>query len=292
MCQFLRHALLAIAASLVAVPAAKAQKPERIVVAGGDLTEIVFALGHGDRLIGVDSTSGYPETAKDLAQIGYVRRISAEGILSLSPDLMLVADDAGPVDTLSALSSAGIRIEIAPTTTSVDDIPDKIRFVATALSDPDAGEALATTFIQDLAAARTMVGDLSDRPRVLFILSTSGGAPLVGGPGSTADLLIREAGAQNAASGFEGYKPMNREAIIAAAPDVILMTQAHSDRLGGLDDVLDRPDIALTPAGRARRGVTLDALTLLGMGPRTPTAIRQLATRIRMSTPDIGEPDG
>ncbi|MEM7547778.1 MAG: ABC transporter substrate-binding protein [Pseudomonadota bacterium] len=277
---------------MVAVPAAKAQKPERIVVAGGDLTEIVFALGHGDRLIGVDSTSGYPETAKDLAQIGYVRRISAEGILSLSPDLMLVADDAGPVDTLSALSSAGIRIEIAPTTTSVDDIPDKIRFVATALSDPDAGEALATTFIQDLAAARTMVGDLSDRPRVLFILSTSGGAPLVGGPGSTADLLIREAGAQNAASGFEGYKPMNREAIIAAAPDVILMTQAHSDRLGGLDDVLDRPDIALTPAGRARRGVTLDALTLLGMGPRTPTAIRQLATRIRMSTPDIGEPDG
>lgn len=274
----------AAAALLWAGAAGGADAPARIVTAGGDLTEIVVALGAQDRIVGVDSTSIWPPSVTALAQVGYVRRLSAEGVLSLTPDLVLAADDAGPAPALDLLRSAGVAIAVAPETKVVEDVSDKIRFVGEALDERDAAEALVSEFESGLSAARSKVEDVladgAPRRRVLFILSTLGGAPVVGGTGTSADVLITEAGGINAAGAIEGYKPMNAEALIEAAPDLILMTQAHSDRLGGLEDVMARPDVSLTPAGQAGRGATMDALLLLGMGPRTPEAIATLAAKI------------
>ncbi|MEL7466606.1 MAG: ABC transporter substrate-binding protein [Pseudomonadota bacterium] len=286
----IRAFLLALS---LAVPSfAFADDGPRIVVAGGDLTEIVFALGRGDDVVGVDTTSGWPLEATTREQVGYMRRLSAEGVLSLTPDLLLVAPDAGPKSVLELIEKAGVEIATAPGDDGADGVADKIAFVSTALGATEAGEAAKKDYQLRLDGAREIASGDATGQRVLFVLSIRDGAPIVGGADTSANEMIREAGAVNAAADIDGYKPMNAEAIIAAAPDVILMTNAHADRLGGLDDVLDRPDISLTPAGRERRAVLMDALLLLGMGPRTPEAIVELSRGLSAKRDNDASEDG
>lgn len=257
--------------------AAPASAADRIVIAGGDLTEIVFALGAGDRVAGVDQTSTHPAAANGLPQIGYVRRLSAEGVLSLAPDLVIAAHEAGPVTVLEQLRSAGVKVSRAPAAAGADGIATKIRFVGRALGDEERAGALAARVEADLETIAHRIASLQSRPRVLFILMVRDGAPMVAGSGTAADEMLRLAGAENAVMGFEGYKSMSREAIIAAAPEAVVMMTSHADAAGGIDAVLSRPDFALTPAGRERRGVTMEGGLLLGFGPRTPEAVELLA---------------
>ncbi|MEM8790174.1 MAG: ABC transporter substrate-binding protein [Pseudomonadota bacterium] len=254
---------------------------KRIVVAGGDLTEIVFALGSGGDVVGVDQTSLFPQEATSLPQIGYVRRLAAEGILSLSPDLVLAADDAGPKIAFDQLQAANVTIARAPETPEPADIAKKIAFVGEAIGKKAAADDLATAFLADLASVKEKVARLPDRPKVLFILSVQGTAPLVGGRDTAAHVMIEAAGGENAASAFDGFKPMNKEAILAAQPDVILMMQQHAQRIGGIEKVMARPEISLTPAGQKNRHVTMDGLFLLGFGPRTADAIAELAAALQ-----------
>ncbi|QHQ37036.1 heme/hemin ABC transporter substrate-binding protein [Algicella marina] len=257
--------------------AALAQPYERIVTAGGDLTEVVTALGAADSIVGIDSTSTYPAEITDLPDIGYVRALSAEGVLTLRPDLLIGAYDTGPEAVLGQLQAAGVQVEIAPGGEDAQSVPAKIRFVGDLLGKSREATALIAAYEADMAELATALQGVEDRPRVLFILSMQNGAPLVGGALTAADKIIALAGGVNVATGFDGYKPMNREAILAAAPDVILMMNGHADRLGGVDEVLALPEIALTPAGQNRRAITMDGMLLLGFGPRTPLAARELA---------------
>ena len=258
-------------------PAPAETPPTRVVVAGGDLTEIVFALGAGNTLVGVDQTSTWPPQAADLPQIGYVRRLSSEGILSLAPDLLIAAHDAGPALVLQQLRRAGVMVAQAPDTDNAAGVMTKIMFIGQVLDREVEAQALTDEFQAELAAVQAEVMARTTRPRVLFVLSIMGNAPLIGGRDTAADEMIRLAGATNAAASIHGYKPMGREAILAAQPDVILLMDSHADTLGGVEEVLARPEIALTPAGQAGRAVTMDGLLLLGFGPRTPQAVAQLA---------------
>lgn len=279
--QWLAAALLAAAGIAGSAAGASAAGPadthERVVIAGGDLTEIAWALGAEEWIVGVDTTSTWPKAATELPQIGYVRRLSAEGVLSLKPDLLIAAADSGPDIALDRLRAAGVTVEIAPEVEQASEIPKKITFVGKALDLPEKAAALIDKFNREMAATREKVGDPAERPKVLFILSLQGGAPLVGGEGTTAAQMIALAGGRNAVSAFEGYKPMSREAIIAAAPDVILMMRQHAEQSGGIEAMLARPEIALTPAGQAGRGITMDGMLLLGFSLRTPQAIAELA---------------
>ena len=277
----MRAALIGLVAGLVIAWQSEGAEPKpRIVVAGGDLTEIVFALGEGENIVGVDQTSTWPEATTDLPQIGYVRRLAPEGILSLAPDLVLLADDAGPQIALDQLTAAGVDLAKAPPSKTVDAIPEKIAFVGAALDREAEARALVKSFQQELDAVRSKISTLPTGPQVLFILSIQGGAPLVGGRDTTADEMIRLAGAENAGAMLNGYKPMNKEAILAAAPDVILMMDQHATRAGGIEGILSRPEIALTPAGQAGRAVTMEGMLLLGFGPRTPEAVAKLAREL------------
>jgi len=267
----------------------RAEPPQRLVSAGGDLTEIIVALGMDDRLVGVDTTSTYPPRVTDLPQIGYVRSLTAEGVLSLAPDLMIASHDAGPATALDQLRAAGLTVALAPDIEGAPGVPAKMRFVGDLLDRESQAEELAATFEQDMADVARVIDQLEDRPKVLFILFVRDGTPIVGGRGSSADAIITLAGGQNAADGIEGYKPMNREAMIAAAPDVVLMMTRYVESEGGLDRILARPDVALTPAGQARRAVVMDGLLLLGFGPRTPQAVRDLARALHpQAGPQLG----
>ena len=259
---------------------------ERLISVGGSVTEIVYALGAGDRLVAVDSTSSYPPAADDLPDVGYMRRLSAEPILALEPELLLLVEDAGPQATIDQLRAAGVRIVTLPDEPSLAGVRKKIGQVAAALELPEAGEAL----VQRIEAAQRDVAEklmaVSSRPSVLFLLSVGNGAPLAAGRGTSAAGIIELSGGRNALDGFAGYKPLSPEAAAAAQPDVILVTARTLERLGGREALLARPELAASPAASAGRLIAMDALLLLGFGPRTAEAMARLAQALH---PDVME---
>ena len=257
--------------------AAAESGPRRVVCIGGALTEIVYALGAGDRLVGVDTTSVFPSEAQKLPQVGYQRQLSAEGVLAQKPDLVIATADAGPRAVLRQLREAGIRVEIVPIGYSPHAVQDKVRRVAAALGLVRQGQALEKrldTAWRDLDA---QLGTASSRPRVLFILAHAGPALMVAGRETAADAMINLAGGVNALEEMEGYKPLSPEAVIGGAPEVILITGEGLETVGGTAKLWDKPGLAKTPAARSGRVVAMNALYLLGFGPRTPRAVEELA---------------
>ena len=249
----------------------------RIVSVGGTLTEIAFALGAGERIVGADTTSSWPPEVEQVEKVGYMRRLSAEGVLSLRPDLVLLDDNAGPATGIEQLRAAGVRLAIAPEGTGLDSVVPKIRFVGETLGRATEAEALATRFEEQMGLLQSQLAAIEARPRVLLLISVGRGAPLAAGSDTAAEAIIDLAHGRNAVVGLTGYKPLSAEAAIAAAPDVLLLPQHVADSAGGADAVLQRPDLAITPAGRNGRVVVMDSLKLLGFGLRTPEAVAELA---------------
>ncbi len=270
--------LLALAVSQAAAGAG--EPPRRVVSVGGDLTEIVYALGAQDRLVAVDSTSSYPPAAEALPDVGYLRQLAAEPILALDPDLLLLAEEAGPPAVIAQLREAGVAMLRVPDSESPAGVGDKVRRVAAALGLEAEGRALAARIAATQREVAARLAPIEARPRVLFVLSVGRGAPLAAGQGTAADSVIALAGGRNALQGVEGYKPLSPEAAVGARPEVILVTEATLQRLGGRDALLARPELAASPAAAAGRLVAMDALLLLGFGPRTPQAVAELAAAL------------
>ena len=98
---------------------------DRIVSVGGDITEIIYPLGAGDRIVATDSTSVYPAAANDTPKVGYLRRLSAEGVLSVEPDLILISGAARPAEAVAQIRASGVRIiEMEPDYT-IDGIKER-----------------------------------------------------------------------------------------------------------------------------------------------------------------------
>lgn len=253
-----------------------ADPAKRVLTLGGSITEIAVALGAQDRLIARDTTSTFPPEVTTLPDVGYFRALSPEGILALNPDLILSESGAGPQEALDVLIAAGIPFIIAPEDTSPDGVIAKIETVAQALDLPDEGTALAAKIAAGLAQAKTAAATVQTPKRVLFLLSLQGGRIMAGGEGSSAESIIRLAGGINAGTGFQGYRQITDEAIIAAAPDVILMMDREGDLAITDADVLAHPALSQTPAARSGAILRMDGLLLLGFGPRTPQAASDL----------------
>jgi len=285
-----RTLVVLLASFLIGLPVANATaaepRPARVVSIGGSVTEIVHALGEGDRLVARDTTSSYPETVTDLPDVGYMRALSAEGELSVGPDLVIAAEGAGPPETVAILAAADLPFVTVPDGYTRRAVHAKIMAVADALGVPEKGATLAAD--TDAALERVAADSRSDTPRrVLFVLAIQGGRILAAGTDTAADGIIALAGGINAITGFEGYKPLTDEAISAAAPDVILMMDRRGDHAIADADLLAHPAIATTPVAQAGREaiVRMDGLLLLGFGPRTPQAVQRLHAALY---PDAG----
>ena len=269
------------------VLAARAGATERIVSVGGATTEIVYRLGDGDRIVAVDTTSLFPVATARKPKVGYMRALAAEPIIALNPSLVLAVEDSGPPQVLDQLREAGIRVVIVPDKPTADGVLTKVAVIAAALNRHEEGKLLSERLRHQLEAARQRISSIRTRPRVLFLLSVgNGGAPMTGGRETASDGIIRLAGGENAVNGFEGYKPVSPEAIVEAAPDIVLVTSRSLRLLGGLEKLLAMPSIAATPAGKARRVVTMDGLLMLGFGPRIGEAVITLAQRLHPALPD------
>ncbi len=272
----LRIFLLALTLSVGMGSGLRADTPKRVVTVGGAVTEIVYALGAEDLIAGSDTTSYFPPAAEKLPKVGYMRALSAEGILSLRPDLLIVTDDAGPPAVLKQIESVGTNILYLKSGRSVADIEDSIRKLAEVLGREPQAKALMAKMDQDAATLADEVSELKAPPRVMFILQHGGGAPMVAGGGTAADSIIRLSGGKNVVTAYDGYKPLTPEAAVAMRPDAILITDQGLTQAGGKDALLKVPGVAATPAAKAGRVYAMDALLLLGFGPRMVEAARAL----------------
>ncbi|MGF6158559.1 iron complex transport system substrate-binding protein [Ensifer sp. KUDG1] len=267
-----------------AAMAEDAQKADvsRVVSVGGAVTEIIYALGEEGRLVGRDSTSTYPEAAKTLPDVGYMRQLAPEGIIAVNPSAIVAVEGSGPPEALAVLKGANIAFTSVPETFDKGGIPAKIRAVGAFLGVEDKAETLAKSVEADLdaAVAEGSARADSERKRVLFILSTQGGKVMASGQGTAANGIIELAGAVNAVGTFPGYKALSDEAIVEAKPDVILMMDRGGEHSAKAEELFAMPALSLTPAAKNKALVRMDGLHLLGFGPRTASAVRELNAAI------------
>lgn len=273
-----------LTAFLLILPASAvwADPADRVLALGGAVTEIVYALGQGDRLVARDTTSSYPPAAEALPDVGYVRALSPEGVLSVDPDLILAIEGSGPPETMEVLAAANIRLVSVPEGYDAEAILRKIAIVAEALGAEEAGGQLARQVEASLSAAIAS-GHSDARPRVLFILSMTGGRIMAAGGGTAAEGIIGLAGGVNALEGFEGYKQVSDEAVLVADPDVILMMDRSGDHAADNAEIAAHPTLGQTRAAQTGAILRQPGLLLLGFGPRTPQAVEALSQAFRRS---------
>jgi iron complex transport system substrate-binding protein len=257
----------------------------RIVSIGGAITEILYALGLQKQVAAIDSTSLYPPRAlKEKPNVGYMRQLSAEGVLGLNPSVVLATEGSGPKETLAVLRAARVPFVLVPDRYTADSVVDKIRMVSQIAGVPARGKCLATAIQEDLAALTALRARTVKPKRVLFVLSFMNGRPMVAGRNTAADGIIALAGGVNAVTGFEGYKQVNDEAVIAAQPEVILVITRDGHHIDA-DTTFRHPALAASPAAARRAFVAMDGLYLLSFGPRTAQAVRDLAARLYPELP-------
>ncbi len=253
----------------------------RLVTVGTALTETVLALGAGSRLVGVDDAStNYLSEVSQIPKVGSFRTVSAEGILSLNPSLIIATADAGPPEAISQLKTAGAPLLILPVNYTVEGVKNQILTVARALNKVDKGNELTQAIDQDMASVQSLLAKPHPRLKVMFC----GRGPnmptaTISGKGTGIDEMITLAGGDNPFTSFQGFRPMTDEAVIAAAPDVLLMTERSFERVGNLDGAVQLPGIPLTPAGKNRRVIPVSDRYFQGFGPGIGTAVRDLALK-------------
>ena len=258
--------------------AVEVRSVERIVSLDGITTEILFALGVGEKVVGRDDSSYYPPEAQRLPSVGYQFRLSAEGILSLKPTLVIGREDVRPKEVVEQLERAGVAVVLVPATPSVEGAKAKIRTVAQAVGRVEQGEALVRALERDLLLLKAFQAQHAPKGRLkaLFLYLRSPGTTYVCGEGSTPVGVMALAGLDNAAQGIRECKPMTAESVVAARPEVIVVFKKGLESVGGLEGLLKLPGVAQTPAGEKRKVVTMDDLYLGSFGPRAGRAALDL----------------
>jgi iron complex transport system substrate-binding protein len=253
----------------------------RILSIGGDVTEILYALGAGDRIVGVDTTSQFPpEALKEKKSVGYMRALSSEGVISVGATVVLASEGSGPPEVVKTLKASSVPYVEVTDKSSAEAIVSKVRLVAKVVGAEAEGETLVQKVMDDfkvLADWRSKV----DRPlRALFVLAVQNGRVMVGGQNTSADAILKLAGAKNVADDVTGFRPLPDEAIVALAPDVIVAMRRSSDKDGhDLSQLSGMKGVQSTPAGVAKRIIMVDGLYTLGFGPRAPAAARDLMAK-------------
>lgn len=250
----------------------------RIAIAGGSITEIVYLLGAEDRIVAVDATSSFPDEAARFPSVGYVRNLSTEGLLSLSPTLILGENDMGPPEVLDQLSVTGVEIVTVPERHSAQGIADKVYCVAQVLGvDPQR--------VLGEARFRTDPALPDSGRRVGVVLGLQDGVPLAAGANTSGDGLLKMAGATNVFSAVDGWKPVSLEAMAAANPEFIVITERGVEAAGGMETVLAHPAVRLTTAGMRGQVIAMDGMAMLGFGPRTLDSAARLREQLAAAEP-------
>ncbi|WP_156850448.1 heme/hemin ABC transporter substrate-binding protein [Bartonella refiksaydamii] len=282
LCRLLRFFLIFILLSLhpfsqpvIAEPTTHFSENARIVSIGGSLTEIVYALGAQDQLIGRDSTSVYPQDALKLPVLGYMRALSPEGVLSLAPEGILLVEGSGPPATIDILKKTSIPLVVIPENYSRENVIEKVRLVGKAIHREAQAAELIKKISRDFVDNDALLAKVTKPKRVLFIFSVQNGRIMASGTDTAADSMIKLSGGINAITDYKGYKLINSEALLKSNPDIILLVK-HGKRYTNIEKILAIPAIQATNAAKNHAIKQMDAMYLLGFGPRTAEASREL----------------
>ncbi|SEP12291.1 hemin ABC transporter substrate-binding protein [Pseudomonas sp. NFACC39-1] len=257
-----------------------AQLPQRWVSAGGAVSEWVSALGGESKLVGVDTTSQHPEALRGLPSIGYQRQLSAEGILSLRPQILVGTEEMGPPPVLSQIRSAGVQVELFSATPDLPTLQDNLRHLGQLLGAEDQAAQLFDRYQQQLSQQKARVSKIQLKqkaPGVLLLIGSAGGKPMVAGLGTSADWLVQQAGGHNLAT-HKGYKSFSVETLAGLNPEVLVFAdRALSGEEARAALFRENPILSSTRAARAGRVIELDPTLLVGgLGPRLPQGLVKL----------------
>lgn len=261
--------------------ATAAELPQRWVSAGGALSEWVSALGGESKLVGVDTTSQHPQSLKALPSIGYQRQLSAEGILSLRPQILVGTEEMGPPPVLSQIRSAGVQIELFSAQPDLPTLQGNLAHLGKLLGAEDRAAQLLQNYQQQLEQQKVRVtrAQMNEKsPGVLLLLGHAGGKPLIAGKDTAADWLIQKAGGHNLAA-HTGYKPFSVESLVSLDPDVLVFAdRALTGDAARAALFKENPILSSTRAAKDGRVMELDTTLLVGgLGPRLPDAMKKLS---------------
>ncbi|MEM7217404.1 MAG: ABC transporter substrate-binding protein [Pseudomonadota bacterium] len=273
--------LLPSAAGAVTQSCDPVEDSGRIAAAGGSITEIIYLLGEQERLVAVDTTSVFPpEAMQRFPSLGYVRNLSAEGLVAMSPTLILGEEDMGPDEVLTQLGRLGVTSVRLAEDPSAAGIIEKVRCVAGIIGKAPLAQAKIDADLQSKLTALDAL-PTPDRPaRVALLLGIRDGVPLAAGSGTSGDGLLRMVRAQNVFADVSGWKPVSMESMAAMQPDIIVVPNRGANAEGGVEGFAAHPAIRLTPAAQRGRIIAMDGMAILGFGPRTLDAALTLSRRI------------
>jgi iron complex transport system substrate-binding protein len=260
--------------------AVAADLPQRWVSAGGALSEWVSALGGEAKLVGVDTTSQHPQSLKALPSIGYQRSLSAEGILSLRPDILIGTEEMGPPPVLAQVKAARVRVELFSAQADLPTLTQNLTRLGQLLDAEAQAKQLLQTYQQQLDAQQARVAQAQTAqkaPGVLLLLGHAGGKPLIAGKDTAADWLLQQAGGRNLAT-HSGYKPFSVESLAGLDPEVLVFAdRALSGEAAKTALFKENPILNSSRAAKAGRVMELDPTLLVGgLGPRLPAALKTL----------------
>ncbi|GGF31107.1 heme/hemin ABC transporter substrate-binding protein [Echinicola rosea] len=246
----------------------QAETTPAIITAGGTITEIVHALGHGDAIVATDRTSTYPAKMQELPSIGYRNQIQAEGILSLKPDWILVEENYLNNDVLTQLKNSGKKVFVLEKPQSEETAVALITKIGEIFEEKEKADVLIEQLNKDLEALSVFKEQNKEQPKVAFIMSRGPEMVFLAGKDTFAEAMIALSGAQPVAVEFEGLKPLTPEALPALNPDYILLFESGFQASGGKEGLRSIQGITATTAWKKDQLIAMDGHYLSSFGPR------------------------
>ena len=262
----------------------------RIVTIGGPVTDIVFALGMGDRVVAVDQSSTRPEIVKELPQVGYIRSISAEGVLSMTPTLIMTTTDLSPPAASDQLKAGGIPVVEVKDPRSATEITAMVNTIGQVLGRRREAQRLVR-LLEDQFEEALQRGRNQNKPTVvLFMNSLSQGAMSAAGFDTRADTIIRMAGGKNPFVEHRGYKAVSPEVVLELDPDVILIASNSANADQQLEAIREDPAWKPLTALRDGRLYAADMSYYLSFGSHTGEAVSDLSIKFHGSSGEASLP--
>lgn len=252
-------------------------KKAKIVSLSGAISEVLVAAGLEQNIVGVDVTSTFPASLRNTGQLGHVRNLQAEGILSLNPQVVFARKADVKPELVSQLEKAGITVYLFEHDPSLKGTETFIQELTSLIGEEALGKKLNEAIQEKIAKVETF----ANPPRVLFIYARGAGNIMVAGDESPLERMIELAKGENAVSGFKDFKPLSSEALIAANPHVILMFDSGANSLEEKEGLPLIPGIENTIAGQQKQIITMDGQFLSGFGPRLGEAALELNQKFK-----------
>lgn len=265
---------------------ADGKKDIRIVCVSKHLTEMVFALGKGHDIVAKDLTSTYPDSAKLLPTVGYHRLLSAEGIISANPDVVIHSNDIGPETVLPQLTKAGLQVKSFGQANSFDSAKIVLKQLGNFLGADAAADSIIKKMDAEITTAIAAQKQFKDTPTVMVIHYGQANNIffVMSGRKGAADKLIELAGGKPSTYDAKGARQISAEAVAVANPDVIIATDFGFDKMGGAEKFKEVPGVSLTNAAKNNRIYRFEEHDLVYFGPRTPENVMKLMKLIHQTT--------